>query len=54
MSHPQGDIFAVMNANGMQVVNGKLKVPDKPELGITLVDEVLREKLGAGEVYWDS
>jgi L-alanine-DL-glutamate epimerase-like enolase superfamily enzyme len=37
----------------MQVANGKLKVPDKPGLGITLVDDVLREKLWEGEVYWD-
>jgi len=50
---PQGGIFPEMNADGMQVANGKLTVPDKPGLGITLVDEVLRANLWEGEVYWD-
>lgn len=50
---PQGGLFAEMNADGMQVANGKLKVPDKPGLGITLVDEVLRGNLWEGEVYWE-
>lgn len=51
---PQGGLFAEMNADEMQVANGKLKVPDKPGLGITLVDEVLRGNLWEGEVYWDA
>lgn len=50
---PQGGLFAEMNADGIQVSNGKLKVPDKPGLGITLIDEVLRANLWAGERYWD-
>lgn len=50
---PQGGLFAEMNVDGMQVANGKLRVPDKPGLGITLVDDVLRANLWEGEVYWD-
>jgi len=50
---PQGGLFAEMNADGITVKDGKLKVPDKPGLGITLVDEVLRANLWEGERYWD-
>jgi L-alanine-DL-glutamate epimerase-like enolase superfamily enzyme len=50
---PQGGLFAEMNADPLVVHKGKLKLPDKPGLGITLVDQVLRDNLGPGEVYWD-
>ena len=50
---PQGGLFAEMNADGITVKDGKLKVPDKRGLGITLVDEVLRANLWEGERYWD-
>ena len=35
------------------VRDGKLRVPDTPGLGITLVEEVLRDNLWEGEVYWN-
>jgi L-alanine-DL-glutamate epimerase-like enolase superfamily enzyme len=50
---PQGGLFAEMNADRIAVNEGKLKVPDKPGLGIVLVEEVLRNNLWTGEVYWD-
>lgn len=50
---PQGGLYAEMNAEPMIVKEGKLRVPDGPGLGITLVEEVLRENLWEGEVYWE-
>lgn len=50
---PQGGLFAEMNADALLVRDGKLRVPDTPGLGITLVEEVLRDNLWEGEVYWN-
>lgn len=50
---PNGDLFDEMNAEPMVVVDGKLKLPEGPGLGITLVPEVIRDNLLPGEPYWD-
>jgi len=42
-----------MCEDDIAVVGGKLKVPDKPGLGITLNEEYLRTHLLDGEPYWD-
>jgi len=42
-----------MCEDDIAVVGGKLKVPDKPGLGITLNEEYLRTHLIDGEPYWD-
>ena len=38
---PQGDLYAEMSEEGIQVKDGKMKVPDGPGLGITIIPEVL-------------
>lgn len=42
-----------MGEDEVKVVDGKLAVPRKPGLGVTLIPEVLRENLMDGEPYWD-
>jgi len=42
-----------MGQEELLVKEGKLKVPDKPGLGITLNDDVLRANLIEGEPFWD-
>jgi len=49
----QNPLIDEMAEEKVEVVNGKLKVPTKPGLGITLIPEVLRENLMDGEPYWD-
>ena len=43
-----------MCEDAIAVVGGKLQVPGKPGLGITLNDEYLRTHLIDGEPYWDA
>jgi L-alanine-DL-glutamate epimerase-like enolase superfamily enzyme len=40
-------LYEEMDAEGFSVVNGKLKVPNGPGLGITLRPEVMREIIEA-------
>ncbi|MCZ6676613.1 MAG: mandelate racemase/muconate lactonizing enzyme family protein [Candidatus Poribacteria bacterium] len=49
----QNPLIDEMAEEKVQVVDGKLVVPDNPGLGFTLIPEVLRENLMAGEPYWD-
>lgn len=42
-----------MGEEEIHVQNGRIKVPDKPGLGITLREDVLKANLEAGEPYWD-
>ena len=42
-----------MGQEELEVKDGKLKVPDKPGLGITLNEDVLRANLVDEEPYWD-
>jgi L-alanine-DL-glutamate epimerase-like enolase superfamily enzyme len=50
---PNGDLFEAMNEEPLVVKDGKLRLPDGPGLGITLVPEVIRDNLLPGEPYWD-
>ncbi len=49
----QNPLIDEMGEDEVTVVDGKLPVPTKPGLGITLIPEVLRENLMDGEPYWD-
>ena len=49
----QNPLIDEMAEEKVQVVDGKLVVPDNPGLGFTLIPEVLRENLMADEPYWD-
>ena len=49
----QNPLIDEMAEEKVKVVDGKLAVPTKPGLGITLIPEVLRENLMDGEPYWD-
>jgi L-alanine-DL-glutamate epimerase-like enolase superfamily enzyme len=49
----QNPLIDEMAEEKVEVVDGKLKVPTKPGLGITLIPEVLRANLMDGEPYWD-
>ena len=37
----------------LEVVDGKLRVPTGPGLGITVVEEAVRANMAEGEQYWD-
>ena len=50
---PSGDLYEAMNEESIVVNDGKLKVPNGPGLGITLVPDVIRANLAPGEPYWD-
>lgn len=41
-----------MCAEPLIVEGGRLKVPDAPGLGVTLVEDVLRANLLEGEPHW--
>lgn len=43
-----------MGAEPVEVRDGNLRVPDGPGLGVTLVEDVLRENLKPGEPFWDN
>ena len=45
---PQGDLYAEMSEEGIQVENGKMKVPNGPGLGITLRPEVMNTVIENG------
>jgi len=49
----QNTLIEEMGEDEITVVDGKLTVPTKPGLGITLIPEVLQENLMDGEPYWD-
>jgi L-alanine-DL-glutamate epimerase-like enolase superfamily enzyme len=49
----QNSLIDEMGEDEITVVDGKLAVPTKPGLGITLIPEVLQENLMDGEPYWD-
>jgi len=49
----QNDLIDEMAEEKVKVVDGKLAVPTKPGLGITLIPEVLQKNLMDGETYWD-
>ncbi|MFQ6009455.1 MAG: enolase C-terminal domain-like protein, partial [Candidatus Zixiibacteriota bacterium] len=49
----QNPLIDEMAEEKVKVVDGRLAVPTKPGLGITLIPEVLRENLMDGEPYWD-
>ncbi|MGB9596958.1 MAG: mandelate racemase/muconate lactonizing enzyme family protein [Candidatus Poribacteria bacterium] len=42
-----------MGEEEIHIQNGKIKVPDKPGLGVTLIEDVLKANLETGEPYWD-
>jgi L-alanine-DL-glutamate epimerase-like enolase superfamily enzyme len=42
-----------MGVHDLQVADGHIAVPDRPGLGVELVEEVLRANLEEGEPYWD-
>jgi galactonate dehydratase len=50
---PQGDLFESLNEEGLTIKDGRLRLPNGPGLGITLIPEVIRDNLQAGEPYWD-
>ncbi len=47
------DAVRNIGRNKIEIKNGKIKVPDKPGLGIELDPEVIKENLIEGEKYWD-
>ena len=49
----QNALIEEMGEDEITVSDGKLAVPKKPGLGITLIPEILRENLMDGEPYWD-
>jgi L-alanine-DL-glutamate epimerase-like enolase superfamily enzyme len=42
-----------MGQEEISVKDGKIKVPDGPGLGITLIDDVLKANMESGEPYWN-
>ena len=52
---PQGDLYAEMSEEGIQVKNGKMKVPTGPGLGITIRPEVLSSIIehGGKDYRWE-
>ena len=49
----QFNLIHEMGQEEIHVQNGKIKVPDGPGLGITLIEDVLKANLESGEPYWD-
>jgi len=45
---PQGDLYAEMGEEGITVIDGKMKVPTKPGLGITIRPEVMNKIIENG------
>lgn len=48
----QGVFIEEMGVHDLQVSDGHIAVPDRPGLGVELVEEVLKAHLAAGEPYW--
>ena len=46
---PQGDLYAEMSEEGITVIDGKMKVPAKPGLGITIRPEVMNKIIENGK-----
>ncbi|MFT5090201.1 MAG: L-alanine-DL-glutamate epimerase-like enolase superfamily enzyme [Planctomycetota bacterium] len=49
----QGVFIEEMGVHDLEVADGHIAVPDRPGLGVELVEEVLKENLAEGEPYWD-
>ena len=49
----QGVFIEEMGVHELEISGGFIKVPDRPGLGIELVEEVLRANLAEGEPYWN-
>jgi L-alanine-DL-glutamate epimerase-like enolase superfamily enzyme len=48
----QGVFIEEMGVHELEISGGHIKVPDRPGLGVELVEEVLRANLAEGEPYW--
>ena len=49
----QGAFIEEMSAHDLKVKDGYIEVPDRPGLGVELVEDVLKANLAEGEPYWD-
>ena len=49
----QGALIEEMGVHELEIADGHIKVPDRPGLGVELVEEVLRANLAEEEPYWD-
>ena len=49
----QGVFIEEMGVEPLEINHGHITVPDRPGLGIELVEDVLKAHLAPGEPYWD-
>jgi len=49
----QGVFIEEMGQHDLNIADGYIQVPDRPGLGVELVEEVLKANLAQGEPYWN-